>query len=101
MILSTLVTSQLHFEMCAGLYGHPVDPRRKRLIMNMQLRQCFAKPIRLKISQKGQIFLTFLFPKKPEFQNLASKKPNWQLCYTRIENAHQVGAYARTLSTFC
>jgi len=23
-ILSTLVTSQLHFEMCAGLYGHPV-----------------------------------------------------------------------------
>ena len=26
MILSTLVTSQLHFEMCAGLYGHPVVP---------------------------------------------------------------------------
>ena len=24
MILSTLVTSQLHFEMCAGLYGHPI-----------------------------------------------------------------------------
>ena len=24
MILSTLVTSKLHFEMCAGLYGHPV-----------------------------------------------------------------------------
>jgi len=24
MILSTLVASQLHFEMCAGLYGHPV-----------------------------------------------------------------------------
>jgi len=24
MIVSTLVTSQLHFEMCAGLYGHPV-----------------------------------------------------------------------------
>jgi len=24
MILSILVTSQLHFEMCAGLYGHPV-----------------------------------------------------------------------------
>ena len=24
MILCTLVTSQLHFEMCAGLYGHPV-----------------------------------------------------------------------------
>ena len=28
MILSTLVTSQLHFEMCAGLYGHPVYSRR-------------------------------------------------------------------------
>jgi len=64
--------------------------------MNMQLRQCFAraKPIRLKISQ---IFLTFLFPKKvkgvlkkPEFQNLPSKKPNWQPCYKRIENAHEV-----------
>jgi len=24
MILSTLVTSQLHFEMCVGLFGHPV-----------------------------------------------------------------------------
>ena len=24
MISFTLVTSQLHFEMCAGLYGHPV-----------------------------------------------------------------------------
>jgi len=27
MILSTLVTSQLHFEMCAGLYRHPVRPK--------------------------------------------------------------------------
>ena len=27
MILSTLVTSQLHFEWCAGLYGHPVHQR--------------------------------------------------------------------------
>jgi len=32
----------------------------------------------------------FLFPKKPEFQNLAPKTPNWQPCYTRIENAHNV-----------
>ena len=31
MILSTLVTSQLHFEMCAGLYGHPVFFLEKRL----------------------------------------------------------------------
>jgi len=28
--------------------------------------------------------------KIPEFQSLASKKPNWQPCYTRIENAHEV-----------
>jgi len=47
--------------------------------------------------EKSQIFLFFLFPKKakgvkkkPEFQNLASKKPNRQLCYTGIENAHNV-----------
>ena len=58
-----------------------IDPRRKRFVMNTQLRQGFAKakPIRLKISQK-----------KPEFQNLASKNPNWQPCYTRLENAHKV-----------
>ena len=31
-----------------------------------------------------------VFVKKPEFQNLASKKPNWQPCCTRIENAHKV-----------
>ena len=29
MILSTLVISQLHFEMCAGLYGHPVLLKQK------------------------------------------------------------------------
>jgi len=28
MILSTLVTSQLHFEMCAALYGHLYIVRR-------------------------------------------------------------------------
>ena len=56
--------------------------------MNMQLRQCFvrAKPIRLKISQKKPK----VFKKQPEFKNLASKKPNWQPCYTRIENVHEV-----------
>jgi len=29
MILSTLVTSQLHFEMCAGLYGTLYIQQRK------------------------------------------------------------------------
>ena len=70
-----------------------IDPRHKRFVMNMQLRQGFvrAKPIRLKISQKKPDFSGFfLIPKKPEFQNLASKNPNWQPCYTRLENAHEV-----------
>jgi len=67
--------------------------------MNMQLRQCLArtKPIGLKISQKKPDFSGFFiskksqrFSKRPEPQNLASKKPNWQPCHTRIENAHKV-----------
>ena len=72
-----------------------IDPRRKRFVMNMQLTQRFAraKLIRLKISQ---IFRLFYFQrsqrceKKSEFQNMASKKPNWQPCCTRIENVHKV-----------
>ena len=57
-----------------------IDPRCKRFVMNMQLRQGFAraKPIRLKISQKKTDFSGIFFQKKPEFQNLASKNPNWQ-----------------------
>jgi len=45
--------------------------------------------------EKNIFFRLFLFPikakgsKKPEFQTLASKKPNWQPCYTRIENARK------------
>ena len=73
-----------------------IDHRRKRFVMNMQLRQRFAraKPIRLQISQKKHIFFiskkSLRCLKKPEFQNLASEKPNWQPCYTRIENARKV-----------
>jgi len=84
--------------MCT-LHGK-TDLRRKRFVINMQLRQCFAraKPIRLKISlKKVRFFWLFVFPKKgkgvqkkPELQNLASKKANWQRCYARIENAHKV-----------
>jgi len=33
MILTTLVTSQLHFEMCAGLYGHPVYQKTSYLAL--------------------------------------------------------------------
>jgi len=85
-----------------------IDPRRTRFVMKMQLRQCFdrAKPIRLKIRQKKPDFSGFFiskkakgFQKKPEFQNLASKKPNWQPCYTRIENAHKVRK--KTFNFYC
>jgi len=43
-----------------------IDPRRKRFLMNMQLRQCFAraKLIRLKISQKKLDFSGFFISKK-------------------------------------
>jgi len=60
----------------------------------MQLRQCFvrAKPFRLKKNKKEKarfLLVFFIFnqsqvrQKKPEFQNLASKMPNWQPC-TRL-----------------
>jgi len=43
-----------------------IDLRRMRFVMNMQLRQCFAraKPIRLKISQKKTYFSGFFISKK-------------------------------------
>jgi len=55
--------------------------------MNMQLRHCFsrANPFRLKLA-----FLIFKksqslgVQKQPEFQNLASKKPNWQPWLTSV-----------------
>jgi len=55
-----------------------VDSFEKSFVMNMQLRQCFSreKPFQLK---KARFCLAFSdFQKKPEFHNLASKKPNWQ-----------------------
>jgi len=45
-----------------------IDPRRKRFVMNMQPRQCFAraKPTRLKISQKKPDFSDFFISKKSQ-----------------------------------
>jgi len=55
------------------------DSCQKRFVMNiMQLRQCFAraKPLYclafFDFQKKSKMFI------KAEFQNLASKKPNWQ-----------------------
>ena len=45
-----------------------IDPRRKRFVMNMQLRQCFAraKPIRVKISQKKPDFSDIFISKQSQ-----------------------------------
>ena len=53
-----------------------IDPRRKRFVMNMQLRQGFAraKPIRLKISQKKPDFSGIFFPKKARISKSGFKK---------------------------
>jgi len=55
-----------------------IDPRRKRFVMNMQLRQCFAraKPIRLKISQKNPDFSGFFYFQK---KLKVLKKQNFQI----------------------
>jgi len=52
--------------------------------MNMQLRQCFfrsqAFPTEKK-PEKARFCLAFFdLQKKPEFEYLASKMPNWQPC---------------------
>jgi len=68
-----------------------IDSFQKRFLMNMQLRQCIskAKPFRLKKEKQKKPDFVWLFlisknakgvQKKPEFQNLDSKKPNWQPC---------------------
>jgi len=76
-----------------------IDPRRNRFVMNMQLRQCFArvKPIRLKISQKNLDFSSFFYFqkklkvfKKARISKSDFKKKNCQPCYIRIENAYKV-----------
>jgi len=53
--------------------------------MNMQLSQCFSRAETEKSQKRPEFVWLFLFPKtakgvqkKPEFQNLASKKANWQ-----------------------
>ena len=51
MILSTLVTSQLHFEMCAGLYGHPVllkSSKSLELQMNSRDGECLKVVLKIK-----------------------------------------------------
>jgi len=49
-ILSTLVILQLHFEMCAGLYGHPVYQQIvpiNFLVPQMELKNGEIKKIRI------------------------------------------------------
>jgi len=75
-----------------------IDPRHKRFVMNMQLRQGFvrAKPIRLEISQ---IILAFFYFQKSQnfkiwFQKIQIGNPATQDLRMRIK-------YARKLSIFC
>ena len=61
-----------------------IDSSQKRFVMNMQLRQYFARTKPL-LTEKSQILLKLknakCFEKKHNFtQNLASKIPNWQPC---------------------
>ena len=60
-----------------------IDPRRKRLVMNMQLRLCFAraKPIWLKISQKKPDFSGFI-SKKSQIGNPATQELRMRIKYT-------------------
>jgi len=53
-----------------------IDPRHKRFVMNMQLRQGFvsSKPIRLKISQKIPDFSDFFISKKARISKSGFKK---------------------------
>jgi len=48
MILSSSVTSQLHFEMCAGHYGHPVYAATGKLSARM--------PIVLPMQKQNKLF---------------------------------------------
>jgi len=74
------------------------DPRHKRLVMNMQLRQGFVrpKPIRLKISQKKPDFLDFFISKKARISKSGFKKSKLATQDLRMRIK-----YARKLSIFC
>jgi len=76
-----------------------IDPRRKRFVMNMPLRQCFAraKLIRLKISLKKSDYSGFFYfqksqmcSKKVRISKSGFKKAKLATRYKRIENAHKV-----------
>ena len=53
------------------------DSGQKWLVMNMRLRQRFARA-KIFLLKKSQILSSFFwFSKKPDIQHLASNKPNW------------------------
>ena len=60
-----------------------IDPRRKRFVVNMQLRQCFArvKPIWLKISQKNPEFSGFFISKKS--QRCSKNNQNFKIWFQK------------------
>jgi len=84
-----------------------IDPRRKRFVMNMQLRQRFAsaKPIRLKISQKKPDFSDFLFANKAKGLQKSQKFKIWlqksQIGKPATQELRMRIKCARKLSIFC
>jgi len=74
-----------------------IDPRHKIFVMNMQLRQCFAraKPMRLKISQKKPHFSGFFISKK------AKGVQKSQIGNSATQELRMCIKYVRKLSIFC
>jgi len=84
-----------------------IDPRRKRFVMNMQVRQCFAraKPIGLKINQKKSDFSGFLFPKKAKGVQKSHNFKIWleksQIGNPPTQELRMCIKHALKLSIFC
>ena len=65
-----------------------IDPRQKRFVVICSSDNVLPEPFRLK---KIQILFGFFYfqkgvQKRPEFQNLASKNPNWQPWCRRVSS---------------
>jgi len=84
-----------------------IDPRRKRFLMNVQLRQCFAraKLIRLKISQKKSDFSGCFISKKAKGVQKSHNFTIWlqksQIGNPATQELRMRIKYARKLAIFC
>jgi len=60
MILSILVTSQLHFEMCAGLYGHPVFKQENTGYIDVLMELCLSNTSNTCTALNNLLYRVFL-----------------------------------------